>query len=68
MIFANKFRALFVILLALASFAVAQKNVLPPFPIADSVVVKNQNVKNTEIRDLLQGMAVQYGLNLFFAP
>ena len=41
---------------------------LPPLPIPDSVVVKNLNVKNTEIRDLLQGMAVQYGLNLFLAP
>lgn len=41
---------------------------LPPLPIADSVVVKNLNVKNTEIRDLLQGLAVQYGLNLFLAP
>ncbi|MCK9182191.1 MAG: hypothetical protein M0P13_04840 [Fibrobacteraceae bacterium] len=37
-------------------------------PIADSVRVRNLNVKNTEIRDLLQGMAVQYGLNLFLAP
>ncbi|SHH87726.1 Type II secretory pathway component GspD/PulD (secretin) [Fibrobacter sp. UWH9] len=43
-------------------------NVLPPLPIADSLVIKNLNVKNTEIRDLLQGMAVQYGLNLFLAP
>ena len=41
---------------------------MPPLPIADSVVVKNLNVKNTEIRDLLQGLAVQYGLNLFLAP
>jgi len=41
---------------------------LPPLPIADSVMVKNLNVKNTEIRDLLQGLAVQYGLNLFLAP
>lgn len=41
---------------------------LPPLPIADSLVIKNLNVKNTEIRDLLQGMAVQYGLNLFLAP
>lgn len=46
----------------------AQVNVLPPLPIADSLVIKNLNVKNTEIRDLLQGMAVQYGLNLFLAP
>lgn len=41
---------------------------MPSLPIADSVVVKNLNVKNTEIRDLLQGLAVQYGLNLFLAP
>ena len=38
---------------------------LPALPIPDSLVVKKLNVKNTEIRDLLQGMAVQYGLNLF---
>jgi type II secretory pathway component HofQ len=37
-------------------------------PIADSIVVESLNIKNTEIRDLLQGMAVQYGLNLFLAP
>ena len=41
---------------------------LPELPIADSIMVKKLNVKNTEIRDLLQGMAVQYGLNLFLAP
>jgi hypothetical protein len=45
----------------------AQQTTLPPLPIPDSVVVKNLNVKNTEIRDLLQGLAVQYGLNLFLA-
>ncbi len=38
---------------------------LPELPIPDSLVVQKMNVKNTEIRDLLQGMAVQYGLNLF---
>ena len=48
--------------------AFAQADAVRPLPIPDSVVVKNLNVKNTEIRDLLQGMAVQYGLNLFLAP
>ena len=50
-----------------AAFAVPgqAKHPLPDLPIADSLVVTKLNVKNTEIRDLLQGMAVQYGLNLF---
>ena len=50
-----------------AAFAVPgqAKQPLPDLPIADSLVVTKLNVKNTEIRDLLQGMAVQYGLNLF---
>lgn len=67
MTFICKRNIVFVLLLALNSFVFAQSS-LPPLPIADSVVVKNLNVKNTEIRDLLQGMAVQYGLNLFLAP
>ena len=50
------------------SLIFAEEGSLPPLPIDDSVVVKNLNVKNTEIRDLLQGMAVQYGLNLFLSP
>ena len=58
----------FVVLCCSCSFAFAEESVNPPLPIADSVIVKNLNVKNTEIRDLLQGMAVQYGLNLFLAP
>lgn len=58
----------FVVLCCSCSFAFAEEAVNPPLPIADSVIVKNLNVKNTEIRDLLQGMAVQYGLNLFLAP
>ena len=66
--FYNKFRLLFALLLLACSFVWAQSRPLPPLPIADSVVVKNLNVKNTEIRDLLQGLAVQYGLNLFLAP
>lgn len=37
-------------------------------PIADSLMISNLNVKDTEIRDLLQGLAVQYGLNLFLEP
>ena len=56
-------------LICIPAFAQADAaRLLPPLPIPDSVVVKNLNVKNTEIRDLLQGMAVQYGLNLFLAP
>lgn len=58
----------FVVLFCLCGFTFAEEAVNPPLPIADSVIVKNLNVKNTEIRDLLQGMAVQYGLNLFLAP
>lgn len=67
MTFMCKRNILFALFLALCSSVFAQSS-LPPLPIADSVVVKNLNVKNTEIRDLLQGMAVQYGLNLFLAP
>ncbi len=55
------------VLFLLPSFLFAEPS-YPPLPIADTVVVKKLNVKNTEIRDLLQGMAVQYGLNLFLAP
>ncbi|MCQ2108813.1 MAG: secretin and TonB N-terminal domain-containing protein [Fibrobacter sp.] len=68
--FSTSFR-LFVVLfsfICVSVFAQQSQNALPPLPIPDSVVIKNLNVKNTEIRDLLQGMAVQYGLNLFLAP
>ena len=41
---------------------------LGELPIKDSVMIANLNVKDTEIRDLLQGLAVQYGLNLFLEP
>lgn len=58
----------FVVLFCVCSSAFAEETAYPPLPIADSIIVKNLNVKNTEIRDLLQGMAVQYGLNLFLAP
>ena len=64
--FIRKCKFIFVLLFALCTTALAQS--FQPLPIADSIIVKNLNVKNTEIRDLLQGMAVQYGLNLFFAP
>ena len=63
-----KFKAVAFALLTLILPVWAQQTTLPPLPIPDSVVVKNLNVKNTEIRDLLQGMAVQYGLNLFLSP
>lgn len=64
--FIRKCKFIFVLLFALCSTTFAQS--FQPLPIADSIIVKNLNVKNTEIRDLLQGMAVQYGLNLFLAP
>lgn len=64
-------RIVFVLAFLLGAISFAQFDggaSLPPLPIADSLVIKNLNVKNVEIRDLLQGMAVQYGLNLFLAP
>ena len=66
--FLNKLRFAFLAVFVMGPLVWAQQTTLPPLPIPDSVVVKNLNVKNTEIRDLLQGMAVQYGLNLFLAP
>ena len=66
--FLNKLRFAFLAVFVMCSLVWAQQTTLPPLPIPDSVVVKNLNVKNTEIRDLLQGLAVQYGLNLFLAP
>ena len=64
--FIRKYELALAWLFAFGATAFAQS--FQPLPIADSVVVKNLNVKNTEIRDLLQGMAVQYGFNLFLAP
>ena len=64
--FICKCKFVFVLLFVFCTTVLAQSFV--PLPIADSIIVKNLNVKNTEIRDLLQGMAVQYGLNLFLAP
>jgi type II secretory pathway component GspD/PulD (secretin) len=64
--FIRKYELVLALLLAL--FATVPAQTFTPLPIADSIIVKNLNVKNTEIRDLLQGMAVQYGLNLFLAP
>lgn len=66
MFFASKFKVLCVLSFLACSLVCARP--LPPLPIADSLVIKTLNVKNTEIRDLLQGLAVQYGLNLFLAP
>jgi hypothetical protein len=65
--FINKLRFAFLVVFVIGPLVWAQQTTLPPLPIPDSVVVKNLNVKNTEIRDLLQGLAVQYGLNLFLA-
>lgn len=62
------FWKIFFVLLFVASNVFAQQvdeGDLPELPLSDTLVVKKLNVKNTEIRDLLQGMAVQYGLNLF---
>ena len=64
--FIRKYELVLALLFALCATVPAQT--FTPLPIADSIIVKNLNVKNTEIRDLLQGMAVQYGLNLFLAP
>lgn len=64
--FIRKCKFVFALLFVFCTTALAQS--FQPLPIADSIIVKNLNVKNTEIRDLLQGMAVQYGLNLFLAP
>lgn len=66
--FLCKFKVAVFALLVLNLPIWSQPTSLPPLPIPDSVVVKNLNVKNTEIRDLLQGLAVQYGLNLFLSP
>ena len=64
--FIRKYELALALLFVLGTTVFAQS--FQPLPIADSIIVKNLNVKNTEIRDLLQGMAVQYGLNLFLAP
>nr|MDQ3003385.1 hypothetical protein [Fibrobacterota bacterium] len=37
-------------------------------PISDSLMVKALNVRNTEIRDVLQGLGIQYGVNIVLAP
>ena len=64
--FIRKYELVLALLLAL--FATVPAQTFTPLPIADSIIVKNSNVKNTEIRDLLHGMAVPYGLNLYLAP
>ena len=37
-------------------------------PIPDSLVVQSLNVRNADIRDVLHGLALQYGLNIAMAP
>lgn len=37
-------------------------------PIADSILVKSLNVRQTEIRDVLSGLASQYGINILMSP
>ena len=58
--FIRKYELVLALFFALCATVSAQT--FTPLPIADSIIVKNLNVKNTEIRDLLQGMAVLYGL------
>jgi type II secretory pathway component GspD/PulD (secretin) len=36
-------------------------------PVADSIRVKSLNVRDTEIRDVLQGLGIQYGINIVLA-
>jgi type II secretory pathway component GspD/PulD (secretin) len=36
-------------------------------PISDTMMVKSLNVRNTEIRDVLQGLGIQYGINILMA-
>ena len=42
----------------------------PPaeLPIPDTAMVKSLNVRNTEIRDVLQGLGLQHGINIIMAP
>ena len=37
-------------------------------PISDTLMVKSLSVRSTEIRDVLQGLGMQFGLNLILAP
>jgi type II secretory pathway component GspD/PulD (secretin) len=37
-------------------------------PISDTLMVKSLNVRNTEIRDVLQGLGIQFGVNIVVAP
>ena len=53
--FMRKYELVLALFFALCATVHAQT--FTPLPIADSIIVKNLNVKNTEIRDLLQGMA-----------
>jgi type II secretory pathway component GspD/PulD (secretin) len=36
-------------------------------PIPDTTMIKSLNVRNTEIRDVLQGLGLQYGVNIIMA-
>ncbi len=64
--FVNKIKiTLFIFCTAIAVYA---EDVLQDLPISDSLMISSLNVKDTEIRDLLQGLAVQYDLNLFLDP
>jgi type II secretory pathway component GspD/PulD (secretin) len=36
-------------------------------PISDTAMIKSLNVRNTEIRDVLQGLGLQYGINIIMA-
>lgn len=37
-------------------------------PFSDTITVKSLNVRNTEIRDVLQGLAIQFSINIIMAP
>ncbi len=37
-------------------------------PIADSIMVESLNLKETDIQNLFQGLAVQYNLNVYVSP
>lgn len=36
-------------------------------PISDTLIIKSLNVRGTEIRDVLQGLGLQYGINIIMA-
>jgi len=59
-----KLSKVLLLILIFGAVLFAQPNRAKAMPIADSLIVRELNVQNTSIKALLQGMAVQYGLNL----